>query len=88
MKIKEFEIGKHCFGEILKVNGIDYEDLNKEDVLSVMNEMFKNNLNKENLLKDCFKLCLEYLEADTVDYSQDKCDQCGNYNHYNKYKCE
>lgn len=35
--IKEFELGEHCFGETLRVNETDYEDLTKEEILVNMN---------------------------------------------------
>ena len=37
--IKEFETGEHCFGEILLVNGVDYEDIPVQDVKSFILDM-------------------------------------------------
>lgn len=86
MDIKEFETGEHCSGEILSVNGIDYEDLKQDEILSFINKMFKNDINKYTLIKECFKICLEYLQSDIIDSSSSSCDQCGNFNTYNRYK--
>lgn len=86
--IKEFELGEHCFGEILKVNGTDYEDLTKEEILEFINDMFENDINSSNLIRETFKNSLEYLQYDCVESDNSSCDQCGNYNHYGKYILE
>lgn len=84
--INDIEIGESCFGEILRLNGIDYEDINQEDVLNMINYLFKNNLNKHILIKECFKISIDYISTDVVNSNQDKCDQCGNWNTYTKLK--
>ena len=88
IKIKEFERGEHCFGPILTVNGIEYNDLNQEEVIDFINDMFKNNLNNGLLIRECFDTCLDYLQAEMVDSSSDSCEQCGNFNSYAKYVVE
>jgi hypothetical protein len=85
MIIKEYETGKHCFGPILTVNRIEYNDLKQEDVIEFINYMFKNNLNSGLLIRNCFETSLEYLHSEMVDSSSDSCGQCGNYNTYAKY---
>lgn len=85
IKIKEFEKGEHCFGPILTVDGVEYNDLKQEDVIEFINYMFKNNLNSGLLIRDCFETCLDYLQAEMVDSSSDSCEQCGNWNLYGKY---
>jgi len=83
--IKNFEIGEHCFGPILEVNGKDYNDLSEEEVMEFIVDMFKNNLNAEHLIRDAFQRALEYLDYDDVKYESDNCEQCGNHNSYSKY---
>lgn len=86
--VKEFEIGEHCFGEILRVNGTNYEDLTKEEILELITDMFENDINSSSLIRDAFKNSLEYLPFDCVDSSSDSCEQCGNWNHYGKFILE
>lgn len=85
-EIKEFETGEHCFGEILTVNGVDYEDISKEDQKEFILEMLEKDINSSHLLKEIFKTCLDYLQADLEDSNSNYCDQCGNYNSYEKWK--
>lgn len=82
--IKEFELGQHCYGEILRINGINYNDLSKEDVLELIIDMFENNINASNLIKDTFKNALEYLQYDCIENNSSSCEQCGNWNNYIK----
>jgi hypothetical protein len=84
--VKEFEIGEHCFGEILSVNGVDYEDISVEEQKEFIQDMLENNINTSSLLKHVFKQCLEYLQADLEDSNSNYCEQCGNYNSYEKWK--
>jgi len=83
--INEYEIGEHCFGPILRVNGNDYEDLSKEDIVEFINDMFTNNLNSNHLIMETLKLTLQYLEFDCTESDSDSCEQCGNYNNYSKF---
>lgn len=85
--IKTYEIGEHCFGEILKVNGIDYEDLEKDDIMEFILDMLReDNINSSIYLKEVFKYLLENVEADCIENHYDDCDQCGNPNSYSKYE--
>lgn len=86
--IKDFELGEHCFGEILSVNGTDYDDLKKQDILEFITDMFDNDINSSSLIRDTFKNCLEHLQYDCIESSSSSCDQCGNYNNYAKYGLE
>ena len=85
MNIKEFEKGESCFGPILSVDGVDYQDLKREDVVEFINYMFKENINNGLLIRECFETCLDYLQAEQVESSSSSCEQCGNWNHYAKY---
>ena len=78
--IKEFETGRHCFGEILTVNGTEYEDLDKQGVLSFINTCLTTDINSEHLTREVFKMCLDYLQHNCVDSHSSKCDQCGDWN--------
>ena len=84
--IKEFEMGEHCFGEIFSVNGVDYEDISVEDQKEFILDIMENNINASSLLKNVFKQCLEYLQADLEDSNSNQCEQCGNYNSHEKWK--
>ena len=85
--IKEFELGEHCFGDIISVNGLECEDLDKEDMIEFVVSMFDeaNNINSNLLLREVFKTCLEYLECDCVEEDSSSCEQCGNFNSYSRY---
>jgi len=85
-EIKEFETGEHCFGETLTVNGVDYEDISKEDQKEFILEMLEKGINSSHLLKEIFKTCLDYLQAEVVEDDFYTCDQCGNHNSYAKWK--
>lgn len=86
--IKEFELGEHCYGEILSVNGVDYEDLTKDDVLEFITDMFENDINASNLIRETFKNSLEYLQFNCIENDSNFCEQCGNYNGCSKYIVE
>ena len=86
--IKEYETGEHCFGEILNINGKSYEDFSEEDTMEFILDMLSNDINKESLKKDIIKIALEYLQFDLIDHDSNTCDQCGNWNSYEKYKLE
>jgi hypothetical protein len=84
--IKTYELGEHCFGPILRVNDVDYEDLNASDVISFINHLMQNDINKSNLIRAIFETSLDYLQYDMIENSSDKCDTCGNYNTYTKFE--
>lgn len=86
--IKDFEIGEHCFGQILNVNGKDYNDLKKEDILEFIDDRFKNDINASILIRETFQNLLENLQYDLTESSNDTCEQCGNWNSYGKYEIE
>jgi len=88
MKIDSYEIGEHCFGKILRVNGVDYEDLDKKEVIAFILERFEKDINREILIEETFQNLLEHLQYDCVEDEISSCDQCGNYNFYSKYKNE
>lgn len=83
--IKEYEIGKHCFGDILRVNGKNYEDISKEDAIEFILDMFENDLNAEILIMETFKCALENLQGEIIEDDSGRCDQCGDWNYYSKY---
>lgn len=84
-EIDEFELGKSCFGEILRVNGVDYEELCPDEVMELIMDVMMNDINKSNFIKETFQSALEYLQYDLVDSDSSSCDQCGDWNHYEKY---
>ncbi len=84
--VKEYETGNHCYGEILWVNGKEYADIDKQEKIELLLDMFENNHNSELLLREVFSLALAYIEAELVEDTNDKCDQCGDWNTYSKFK--
>ena len=84
--IKNFEIGNHCYGDIIKVNGIDYDNLSNDDILEFIKDMFENNINSSSLIQETFKSALELLNCINISSESDACDQCGNWNHHDKYE--
>ena len=85
-KIKEYEIGEHCFGLILTVDGINYDDLPEEKINNLIQYMLNEDVNKASFKQKVFIEALEYLQAELVESDSSVCDQCGNYNSYNKFK--
>lgn len=83
--IKEYEIGKHCFGEILRINGEDFNDIDKGEMIEFIVDFLKNDENGEVLLYDILKTTLDYMEYDQVENSNSVCEQCGDWNYYTKY---
>jgi len=83
--IKEFELGSHCFGEILNANGVAYEDIGNEEIMELIVDMFENDVNASHLIREAFKNSLEHLQYECKESDSDSCGQCGDYNHYNKY---
>ena len=84
-EVKEYETGEHCFGTILSVNGTDYEDLDVEGAIDFINDVMRRGYNKNSFIKETFEAALSYLEFDCVESDSSSCDQCGNWNHYNKW---
>lgn len=84
--IKEFEIGEHCFGPILTVNGEDYADLKKEDVLEFIRDIMENNINNESFIRETFEAALLYVHYTESEGGEwDMCEQCGSPNFCTKY---
>lgn len=83
--LKDYESEDHCFGEVLKINGKDYEDYSKEEIVEFIQDMFENDVNSEHLIRETFKNALEYLDAEIVDNNRHTCDQCDHDNSYTKY---
>ena len=84
--VKEYETGNHCYGDILRVNGEDYKDIDKQEKIELLLDMFENNHNSELLLRELFSFALGYIDILLVEDTNDKCDQCGDWNTYSKYK--
>jgi hypothetical protein len=84
--IREFELGNHCYGDILRVNGTDYDEIEKEDVLEFILDMLRNDINSEAITREVFKICLENLQFVDTESNDSRCDQCGNYNEHTKYE--
>lgn len=84
--IQEFELGNHCFGDILRVNSKSYEELSHEDVLEFINEILnREDINTYSFVMRVFKMALGELQYDCAESRSSKCDQCGNWNDYEKY---
>jgi len=84
--IKEYEEIDSCFGSIIRVNGEDYEDLSKESVKEFIMDMIDNDLNKESLMEEIFKLCLENLQFYPEEVTEgSRCESCGHWGTHYKY---
>lgn len=83
--VKEYETGKHCFGMILSVNGTDYEDLDVEDAIELINDVMRHGYNKDSFIKETFEAALSYLEFDCVKSDSSSCDQYVDWNFYEKW---
>ncbi len=84
--IKTYELGEHCYGPILVVNGVEYEDLDESDVISFINHMMKDGINKSDLIRNIFETSLSYLKYDMIENSSSSCESCGNFNTYAKFE--
>jgi hypothetical protein len=83
--IKEYELGNHCFGDILRINGKDYEDLSREEVLEFIHDMMTNDINSGAMVREVLEIALSYLQFDMTENYNITCDQCGDWNQYGKY---
>lgn len=88
MKLKdlqEFEIGNHCFGDILNLNGKNSNDLDENELKELIIDII--NQSKESyFLEEVLTFVLNSLEWECVENDDDICEQCGNYNFYSRYK--
>lgn len=84
--IKEYEEGEHCFGPILEVNGIEYNDIPKEEAIEFITDMLHNTYMSDSLIREVFQIALSYLDSDVTESHNDSCEQCGNWNYSNKHK--
>jgi len=80
IKVEKFKVGNSCHGDIFEINDIDYDNLDKLEVINFINDMILKDINKEQLIKNIFKLTLEYLQLDVIDSHSSTCEQCGNDN--------
>jgi hypothetical protein len=83
--IKEYEIGNHCYGDIMRINGKDYEDLSREEVLELIHDMLTNDINSGAMVREVLGTALSYLPFDMTESDHTTCDQCGNWNQYSHY---
>lgn len=88
--IENYELGEHCYGSILRVNGKDYEDLSEQEIMEFIMEMFdkSKNINSYNFIQETLKNALNYLEFDCAESSNSSCEQCGSWNNYQKFSKE
>lgn len=82
--LKNYEIGSHCFGEILNLNEKTLKQYNKSEIKELINDIIDNNEN-DNLINEILPICLEHLNFELEEEDQYECDQCGDHNHYEKY---
>ena len=76
------ETGNTCFGDIMIVNEVDYEDLEE----STINEIFEIVMLDSHNKRELFKLALDLIDGEYMDSSHSSCDQCGNFNDWTKKK--
>jgi len=85
MEVKNWEEGNHCFGEYLRINGEDFEDLNQEEVLKFVIEQLNVSRNKTYILQKTLQMVLEDMDFEIEDSNSSSCEQCGNWNYSTKY---
>lgn len=85
-EIKNWEKIKHCYGEDIRINGKDIEEVTSEKLLEFVNEMLIFDTNKDQLLKEVVQLCLEYLQGDLVEDESHLCEQCSDWNSSEKWE--
>lgn len=83
--INEFELGNHCYGEIIRINDKDIEEIPKEEIIEYINDMLTSDINSNSLMIELLKTTLEYMQFDVVESDSSSCEQCGGYNDYTKY---
>ena len=74
------EYGHHCFGDILRVDGIDFEDMTKERQLEIILLAAEDKDSR----REMFKTALYSFEGEEIESSHHTCDQCGDWNSYTK----
>lgn len=79
MDIHKIKIGNNCFGNILEVNGLNYDDLDHEEVLNYVVEHLKKDY---ILLLETFKSVLEKIDIKVESSHSSYCAQCGENSYY------
>ena len=74
------EYGHHCFGDILRVDGIDFEDMTKEGQLEII---LLAAADKE-VRREMFQTALYSFEGEEIESNHYSCDSCGDWNSYTK----
>jgi hypothetical protein len=81
MEIKEYELIKGCFSESVRINGIDAEQIEQEQLINIITEQLKNHT---SFLFETLKEALEYIPAEDIEDDSSRCGQCGDWNYYTK----
>ncbi len=81
MEIKEYELIKGCFSERVRINGIDAEQIEQEQLINIITEQLKNHT---SFLFETLKEALEYIPAEDIEDDSSRCGQCGDWNYYTK----
>lgn len=83
--LQEFETGNHCFGTILNLNGEKFNEIDQDEIKELITDVI-NKSEESYFLEEFLNLALNSLEWECVESDDDFCDQCGDYNFYNRYK--
>jgi len=76
----EIEYGHHCFGDILRVDGVNFDDMSTERQLEIILLAAENKESRTEM----FKIALYCFEGEEVESSNYSCDSCGDWNSYTK----
>ena len=74
-----------CYGEFLRVNGVNSEDMHKESKIELLSDIIINSPNGRILLEDCLLMGLQHLEFECSDCTRSYCEQCFEHNYSETY---
>ena len=94
--INKIEIGEHCFGPIIRINGksiFTHEYSNEEDIkkcqetkLEILQELINNIDNiSPFVFRNLAEMVANVKKMSHICTNGSQCDQCGNYNYLETY---
>ena len=77
MKINKLELGNGCFGPILRINDVEYEDLDKKEVIQFIVDYLNddNNINNKYFLDEMFREIIEDYVVSKLDIKKEDIKQ-------------
>jgi len=74
MEIKSITYGSTCFGNLMRVNGVDYEDMSEQEQIDIIMLATKEDYGRSTLFMEALKILSSEYDG---EYSTHYCSQCG-----------